>query len=161
MARVPTVPFTFFPADKSSLRSGSSGKGQEEKATVQSLKLFSPLWERKAPLTVQTQVTVFLTSCYLFIIWYHIIQSFKSDRRGLWWAAGGRSGWRLWRAGVMALARVLPRVPLCRGRSAPGLAAQRLSSLLVHKVIRWWRKLRVSLSPEIWLSLRPVSKGKV
>lgn len=65
--------------------------------------------------------------------------------RGLWWA-GGRAD--VCDAQVMALARVLPG-SLCAGaRSAPGLAAQRLSSLLVHKVIRWWRSSGLS-QPEI------------
>ena len=139
---------TFFHAAKYTLKSGS-------------YKLFSLLWERKVPSAVQTQVTMFLNSCHLFIIRYHIIQSFKSNHRGLWWATGGRSGWWLWRGGVLALARVQHWVTLRRCRSVPCLATQRTSSLLTHKVIRWGSKLRVSLRQEIWLPLRPVPKGKI
>lgn len=88
--------------------------------------------ERKAPLTVQTQVTVFLTSCYLFIIWYHIIQSFKVTVGACGGLLGAGADNVCDAQGSWLWPECCP-VPLCRGRSAPGLAAQRLSSLLVHK----------------------------
>lgn len=99
----------------------------------------------------------FMLLVYNMISYHPEFQKWPSGLVGCWGqerddACDAQGSW-LW--------PVLPRVPLCRGRSAPGLAAQRLSSLLVHKVIRWWRKLRVSL-PEIWLSLpTTASKGKV
>lgn len=154
--RFPKVPFTFFLANKSNLY--LLGKGQENKVIFWSLKSSHFLCSGRKRYHQQhgPKSECFLSSCHLFIIWYHIIQSFKSDRGGLWWAAGSRSGWRMWTAGVMALASIT----LCRCRSAPCLATERTSSLLTHKVIRRWGKLRISFSPEIWLPLRPVPKGK-
>lgn len=153
-------PFTFFLADKSNLY--LLGEGQENKITFQFLKSSYFLCSRRKRHHQQHRPKsgCFLNSCHLFIIRYHIIQSFKSDLGGLWWTAGSRSRWCMRTAGVMALARVLPCVTLGRCRSAPCLATESTSSLLTHKVIRRWGKLRISFRPEIWLSLRPVPKGK-
>lgn len=158
--RVPTAPFTFSLEDKSNLKSVSSRERtrRERYNSVPTVKLLSLHWKKKAHQQHRPMSAHFSSSCHLFIIWYHIIQSFESDRRGLWWAAGGRSGWCLWRASLLAGA--LPWGILCRCRSAPRLATDRTSSLWTHKVIRWWGKFRISLSPEIWLPLRPISEGK-
>lgn len=138
------------------------GKEQEEKGIIQSLKLYFPQCGRgRHHQQCRPKSECFWSSCHLFIIWYHIIQSFKSNCRGLWWAAGGRS-WRcLRRAGAMVLARALSWLTLCWCRSAPWLATKGTSSLLTHKVIWWWGKLRISLGPEIWLPLWPEPKGKI
>ena len=159
--RLPMVSFIFFLADKSKLY--LLGKGQEKKVTVHSLKgsHFPHSGGGRHHQQYGPESECSLSSCHLFIIWYHIIQSFKGDRGGLRWAAGGRNGWCVWTAGATALAGVLFSVILCRRGSAPRLATERTSSLLTHKVIRWWGKLRIPFSPQIWLPLRPVPKGKV
>lgn len=68
--RFPIVPFTFFLVDKSDLC--LRGKGQEEKVTIQSLKILSALWETQAPSTVRTQVTMFKFMSLVYnMISYH------------------------------------------------------------------------------------------
>lgn len=155
------VSFIFFLADKFKLY--LLRQGQEKKVTIHSLKVSHLLHSvgGRHHQQYRPKSECFLSSCHLFVIWYHIIQSFKSDRGGLRWAAGGRNGRCAWIAGAMALARVLLLVALCGRGSAPRLATERTGSLLTHKVIWWWGKLRISLSPEVWLPLRPVPKGKV